>query len=49
MKRSGYGLSIGWAFASIRFSTEPGIEWRLHMSKIAAQLLLTPSNRFNRQ
>jgi hypothetical protein len=38
MKRNGYALSSRWAFASIRFSAEPGVGWRLHMSKIAAQL-----------
>jgi hypothetical protein len=38
MKRSAYALSTRWAFGSIRFSAEPGIGWRRHMSKIAAEL-----------
>jgi hypothetical protein len=38
MKRNGYASSTRWAFASVRFSAEPGIGWRLYMSKIAAEL-----------
>jgi len=38
MKRSGYASPIRWAFASTRFSAEPGSGWRLHMSKIAVEL-----------
>lgn len=48
MKRSGHGVSVGWTFASIRFSTEPGMEWRLHMARIAADLLLAPLTRLKR-
>jgi hypothetical protein len=39
MQRSGNGQSVGWVFASIPFHTAPGIGWRLHMSKIAAEIL----------
>jgi hypothetical protein len=37
MQRSGSGQSVGWTIASIPFHTAPGIGWRLHISKIAAE------------
>jgi len=39
MKRSGNGPSVGWSFASIAFQSARGIGWRLHMSKIASEIL----------
>jgi len=35
---NGNGPSVGWTIASIPFHTAPGIGWRLHMSKIAAEI-----------
>jgi hypothetical protein len=47
MQRNGSGSLTGWAFASIPFPTSPGIGWRLHMSRIAREILpgRTPPSR----
>jgi hypothetical protein len=43
MQHSGYGPSVGWTIASLPFHKVPGIGWRLHMSRIAAEIRpLTP-------
>jgi hypothetical protein len=35
---NGNGPSVGWTIASIPFHTAPGIGWRLHIKKIAAEI-----------
>jgi hypothetical protein len=38
MQRDGNCASVGWTMASIPFHPAPGLGWRLHMSKIAAEI-----------
>ena len=38
MQQNGNDPAVGWTIASIPFHTAPGIGWRLHMSKIAAEI-----------
>jgi hypothetical protein len=38
MQRNGKDSSVGWKIASIAFRVAPSIGWRLHMSKIAAEI-----------
>jgi hypothetical protein len=41
MQRNSNGPSV--RLPSIPFSTSPGLGWRLHMSRIAAEILPTPA------
>lgn len=52
MQSNGNGPSVGWSIAPIPFHAAPGIGWRLHMSKIAAEIgtvLASPRTAVNRQ
>lgn len=52
MQSNGNGPSVGWTIAPIRFHAAPGIGWRLHMSKIAAEIgtvAASPRTTKNRQ
>lgn len=50
MQHSGNRQSLGSRFASIAFGVAPGIGWRLHMSKVAAEMrsILAPRKRSKR-
>jgi hypothetical protein len=49
MRRSGNNRSTGPGLlsASLYFHTPPGIGWRLHISKIAAEIRVAPSSRIS--
>jgi hypothetical protein len=50
MPRSDTGSLGRWTFASTRFSTRLGVEWRMHMSKVAEKIapVRAPPSRWHR-